>query len=353
MRKSSVAALAGAPARAANARAAVAARPPVRTSGRRLDVVINTHASRTGQTARVERVNAEEVLSRACGGRRGWLRWAGEGGPVPGARAHPTGTRRARDQENPVSNVVLTARHRDAQRPRRLTPMLLARLVPAVALAVLLVVLALLVVLPRLLGWAPLTVLTGSMEPTIPTGSQVVVAPVRDVATLEVGDVVTVMPYPDTPTLVTHRIVARTDSAAGPTFVTQGDANDAVDGWEVTETQIRGEVRYWVPLAGYVATVLTGHTKALGLLVVALALFGYAAAQVGAVARERQAGREAVPAAADVPAWTRTAGRRTPPTGGAELLGEVATVSRAVDVALARQALGELEDVARVTAGRG
>jgi len=217
-----------------------------------------------------------------------------------------------------VSNAVLTARHRDAPRPRRLIPTLLARLVPAVVLAALLVVLTLLVVVPRLLGWAPLTVLTGSMEPAIPTGSQVVVAPVRDVSTLEVGDVVTVMPYPDDPTLVTHRIVARSDSAVGPTFVTQGDANDAVDGWEVSETQIRGEVRYWVPLAGYAATALTGHTKALGLLVVALALFGYAAAQVGAVARERQ--RRTVPVAADVPAWTRGAGRRTPPTGGAEVL---------------------------------
>ena len=36
------------------------------------------------------------------------------------------------------------------------------------------------------------------------------------------------------------------------------------DDWEVTATQIRGEVRYWVPGAGYVATLLSGHSKALG-----------------------------------------------------------------------------------------
>lgn len=183
------------------------------------------------------------------------------------------------------------ARHRVEQAPRHpgVVRTLLTRVVPGVLLVALLALLGALILVPRLLGWAPLTVLSGSMEPTIPTGSQVVISPVTEVDALEVGDVVTVMPYPDDPTLVTHRIVERVETPAGPSFTTQGDANDVVDPWEVTETQIRGEVRYWVPAAGYVATALSAHTKAIGTAVIAAALFGYAALQVARAGRERRA----------------------------------------------------------------
>lgn len=259
------------------------------------------------------------------------------------------------------------------------------------ALLALLAVLAALVVVPRVLGWAPLTVLTGSMEPTVPTGSQVVVAPVDDVAALEVGDVITVMPFPDDLTLVTHRVVARTDTADGPSFVTQGDANDVADAWEVTETQIRGEVRYWLPVAGYVATALSGHTKAMGLVLIALALLGYAGAQLVAVAREHRAagtapvvdrsrldrlgaevGEDAARGMVDrfvdlLPG--RVARLKEAATSGgapevrdaslslgnpaamlgADRLAEVAATLRAADTVLARQALTELDELAEAT----
>ena len=187
---------------------------------------------------------------------------------------------------------ISTARHRAEQTsPPAPTTVhtVLGRVIPSVLLVVLLAALIALVAVPRLFGWSPLTVLSGSMEPTIPTGSQVIISAVEDVDRLEVGDIITVMPYPNDSTLVTHRIVERTDSADGPAFVTQGDANDVVDSWDVTEVQIRGEVRYWVPGAGYVATFLSGQTKALGTLIVALALFGYAALQIVTAVRERRA----------------------------------------------------------------
>lgn len=145
------------------------------------------------------------------------------------------------------------------------------------------------VVVPRVMGWMPLTVLTGSMEPTIPTGSQVVVEPVEgeaDAADLQIGDVVTFMPYPDNPTLVTHRIVSRSMSTDGSvSFTTQGDANDAADPWTLTATQLRGEVRYHVPYAGYVANALDGNQKSTGIVAVAVMLFGYAALQLTAAVR--------------------------------------------------------------------
>ncbi|GAA4286955.1 signal peptidase I [Georgenia daeguensis] len=159
---------------------------------------------------------------------------------------------------------------------------LILGLLAALALAI--------VVVPRVLGWVPLTILTGSMEPTIPTGSQVVVAPVEgdeDAQSLQIGDVVTFMPYPDDQTLVTHRIVSRSVGTDGSvSFTTQGDANGAADPWELTATQLRGEVRYHVPYAGYVATMLDGNQKSTGIVVVAVVLFGYAAIQLVTAARD-------------------------------------------------------------------
>lgn len=136
------------------------------------------------------------------------------------------------------------------------------------------------VLVPRIMGWVPLTVLSGSMEPTFPAGSQVVVEPVEgmtDANSLEVGAVVTFMPRPDDSTLVTHRIVDkvwRQDGAA--VFTTRGDANNITDEWELTYKQIRGEVRYHVPYVGHVANALDQDEKNLGIIAAATGLFGYA-----------------------------------------------------------------------------
>jgi len=157
-------------------------------------------------------------------------------------------------------------------------------------LAVLAALALAIIVVPRAMGWVPLTILTGSMETTIPTGSQVIVEPLEgdeDAAQLQIGDVITFMPYPDDQTLVTHRIVSRSVATDGSvSFATQGDANDAVDPWEITATQLRGQVRYHVPYAGYVANALDGHQKSAGIVAVAVVLFGYAALQLVGAARD-------------------------------------------------------------------
>ncbi|MCC2321075.1 signal peptidase I [Cellulomonas xiejunii] len=119
------------------------------------------------------------------------------------------------------------------------------------AMVVLLLLAAVVTVVPRLIGAVPLTVLSGSMEPTISAGDLVVVRP-TDPADLRIGDVVTVQPVSDDPTLVTHRIIGVThgsDGIAG--FVTQGDANEHPDEPVVPE-QVMGRVVYTVPLVGHV-----------------------------------------------------------------------------------------------------
>jgi len=159
------------------------------------------------------------------------------------------------------------------------------------------------VVVPLLLGWVPLTVLSGSMEPTVPTGSQVVVEPIEgedDAARLGVGDVVTFMPRPDDPTLVTHRIVAVSYDGAGDlAFTTRGDANAAPDEGEITHVQLRGLVRYHVPYAGYAATLLDQEQKRGRIVLAAAALFGYALWQVVGALRDGRARRASRPAGDD------------------------------------------------------
>ncbi len=52
------------------------------------------------------------------------------------------------------------------------------------------------------------------------------------------------------PILITHRIVEVGSGSAGPTFITQGDANDAPDPRPVEAAQVRGKVWYHVPYIG-------------------------------------------------------------------------------------------------------
>src|SRR5438445_7469167 len=84
-----------------------------------------------------------------------------------------------------------------------------------------------LTVLPPLLRYQTYVVLSGSMEPTIHTGS-VIVATAADPAALQVGDIVTFV-RPGDEENVTHRIIEIKGSPQGRSFVTKGDASGAPD----------------------------------------------------------------------------------------------------------------------------
>lgn len=99
-------------------------------------------------------------------------------------------------------------------------------------LAVVLSVLTLLVlgVGPHTGAYRPVTVLTQSMQPTMPAGSVVLVTPV-DASTVRVGDVITYrIPVKDR-RVVTHRVVEVVERGSAPVVRTKGDAANAVDGW--------------------------------------------------------------------------------------------------------------------------
>ncbi len=113
-------------------------------------------------------------------------------------------------------------------------------------LLIALVALAGLVLVPRVMGYQEMAVLSGSMEPNIHVGSVVFVDDDVDPSTLEAGDVVTY--YMNEDTFVTHRVQS-VDTAA-QTLVTKGDNNNADDG-DISFSQIFGKAVFWVPYLGF------------------------------------------------------------------------------------------------------
>ncbi|WP_418909074.1 signal peptidase I [Glutamicibacter endophyticus] len=112
-----------------------------------------------------------------------------------------------------------------------------------------------------LFGIRPQAVLSGSMEPTLPTGSLILVRPVP-VSEVSAGQIVTV-PLPDGHGTVTHRVVGTATDSNGITSLTlKGDANLSND-----------PVPYPVATAGqhlltlpYLGTLAMGLRSPFGLL---------------------------------------------------------------------------------------
>lgn len=105
---------------------------------------------------------------------------------------------------------------------------------------------------PTVMNWGVAVVKTGSMEPSIPTGSLIFI---QDTGSYEEGDIVTFLHRSNM--AVTHRIT----DINGNMITTQGDANNAEDQPFPAE-KIIGEVRLTIPRAGVILPplllVLTG-----------------------------------------------------------------------------------------------
>jgi len=171
----------------------------------------------------------------------------------------------------------------------------LSVLLTAVLLGVLALVAAV-VVVPRAVDGAALTVLTGSMEPTYSPGDMIIVRGVNDAnREVQIGDAVTFQPLSDDPALVTHRVVSKSFSSSGTSFVTRGDANGADDD-PIVPAQIKGVVMYSVPWVGHVSLWL-GEKRGLAITIAACALLGYAAVMIlrpDRSGKERPKGQESV-----------------------------------------------------------
>lgn len=92
---------------------------------------------------------------------------------------------------------------------------------------------------------------SGSMEPTIPTGSVVIVAPATQYVA---NDVVTFGKDTKAEIPTTHRIISVNPSTSSGlvTYVTKGDANEEQDPTPVARSEVIGKVWAHVPYMGYV-----------------------------------------------------------------------------------------------------
>jgi signal peptidase I len=138
-----------------------------------------------------------------------------------------------------------------------------------------LVVLGLLAVTigPRFLPYQALIVRSGSMSPTIPTGSIVFYKKIA-AAKVRVGDVIVFDKPGDASEKVTHRVYQIGHSATGEYYVTKGDANGTPDDWRVPAVGTGWISFFHVPDAGYALVYLQSTLARLLLLVIPAILLG-------------------------------------------------------------------------------
>lgn len=104
--------------------------------------------------------------------------------------------------------------------------------------------------LPNAFHAKSLTVMSGSMEPTIGTGD-VVVARQTAPMDVRVGDIVTFRDPLNHDRLITHRVREMHVKGDDVVFTTRGDANTGEEHWAVPKTGTIGRVAYHVPRLGY------------------------------------------------------------------------------------------------------
>lgn len=135
------------------------------------------------------------------------------------------------------------------------------------------VLLAVVIAGPRLIGYQPYAVLSGSMEPTYHVGSLIYVRPCG-ASEVKVGDPITFV-FNEDLVVATHRVV-RIDEA-NQRFYTKGDANNAEDGSPVHFNNLIGKPAFSLANLGYVSTFLeTTQGKIIAItVVVALLLLAF------------------------------------------------------------------------------
>lgn len=106
---------------------------------------------------------------------------------------------------------------------------------------------------PKLLGYQPYTVVSGSMEPAIATGSLVYVRDVEPEAVVA-KDVIAYYGGRDQDTVITHRVME--NQTFEKKFITKGDANSENDINPVLYHNLIGKVEVAVPKLGFAAQFL-------------------------------------------------------------------------------------------------
>jgi signal peptidase I len=135
----------------------------------------------------------------------------------------------------------------------------------------------------RLADWRPLTIMTGSMRPTLAPGDLVIVSPQR-ASTIRPGEIITFAHPLRRRRTLTHRVVqVQSGPPVAPGWLavtTKGDANSAPERWTIRSDGRVGRVRVHLRRVGELAAPLGAGVPrgaaiaALTLLTASLALWG-------------------------------------------------------------------------------
>lgn len=141
-----------------------------------------------------------------------------------------------------------------------------------IALIAAVILLCLPLTAPRLMGYQVYAIVSGSMEPSIPTGS-LVYAKNAEAEDLAAGDVIVFMGGADGTSVITHRVTE--NHPQDRELITKGDANAANDVTPVPYQRVLGRVAFSAPKLGYFLPAVSttqGKLSLLGVLAGAVVL---------------------------------------------------------------------------------
>ena len=117
----------------------------------------------------------------------------------------------------------------------------------------------LIIFIPKLFGYNPLLVISGSMEPTLKVGGLLYYEKI-DINDFKEKDILV---YELKDHIISHRVVEHLDNG----FITKGDANNSYDSSIVNDNQVLGRGTNWsIPLLGYYADFIFRHKYILKIL---------------------------------------------------------------------------------------
>ena len=125
---------------------------------------------------------------------------------------------------------------------------------------------------PRFFGVRIYSVISGSMEPAIPTGSLLYITEAQP-EEIEEEEVIAFYGVKDAASIITHRVIE--NRVVMGEFITKGDANQTQDMNPVPYDNFIGKVAYTIPKAGKAAelfTSLEGKILAAGVIAAAVLL---------------------------------------------------------------------------------
>jgi signal peptidase len=100
-------------------------------------------------------------------------------------------------------------------------------------------------------GYSMYSVLTGSMEPGVPTGTLIITKIPRSTDDIHQGDIITFIEPGFLNKYVTHRVNQVIYQGSTELFQTKGDANSSLDSWRIAYGSIKGVYQTQFPYLGF------------------------------------------------------------------------------------------------------